>query len=724
MPFASHPRVSSFSPCYGLPHAHRHHERKPDTPAGLPRAFRSARCVPQETGSRALLRRERTRAHRSPNDTVWPAALAILLVANLATPAAGAVLSRAFHSDGDDDVRGPRFQSFNPGHMPDAQPSEVEAPISSAHDDVIIRPVEHASSFKTEYTFEEFVRAVSTASAPFHHLGESMGEAYEVLSGSTVSPGLRESVRKGADALDFATGWVPQVRLTRLPGDLASVVSDELEGKSYDPEKLIGLLQFGDPRSLGSGPQAHADSAHPIPASSARRPAEKSWLALHFDALRPEPEARDVSLQARPPARGQSGAGPRETHPGQATHPALKSAGGRANDPASASRPHIVGEHEHLQGYAQTLTADQLPSDALPRVVVVNAQHFLRGEAGFYRVQKGLSADHWLVDAPRGSESRAQVPVTYDAGTGKWQAHAPLRLCGGGCGASRLDYVQDSIAGSLEDIYSAIRHVPDEGAQEAIQNAFVELSELHLRRTNRADLRPIRDNSIVNHRAVLRNAMNGRVDPHAPLIKQQRDASTITAIYYEWNVTAEAFCQENAEILFHALLQNGISKNQIRMITIKPKNRPPHVMVLYTESEHFIELMDRSTPQPPNPGYRDGINHELFREAAYLTRQSTVLLDPWSTTKAISFASTTSRIDAGRVINRALIDIGHLPGNEYTVSVTRPLGAHRVNARGRGNSLNSEGTSSQSATSTMSRGGSLASGDTLPSQLEEDEAEV
>ena len=210
--------------------------------------------------------------------------------------------------------------------------------------------------------------------------------------------------------------------------------------------------------------------------------------------------------------------------------------------------------------------------------------------------------------------------------------------------------------------------------------------------------------------------MSKEIDPTLPLPKQQRIAADITSTHYEWNSAAEAFCQENAEILFHRLLTNGVPKDDIRMITFKPQNRPPHVMVIYTESEHFIQLMDRSTPNQPNPRFRDGISQEFFREAAYLTRHSTLLLDPWSTTKAISFAGATSRYDAGRLINRALIDIGHMPGNPYTVSLTRPLGIHRPTLKG-SVELASSGTSSgQSASASASQDSSWTSLETALSQ--------
>lgn len=702
MPIASHHHVTRHSPCYGLPHPLRHQESATNATAGFPRTFRNARCVPSEIGSRTLLHPRHMDTGRAPRNTIWPAALAIMLVSNLAASASSDVSRSAFHGEDNNEATGPHSRAFNPGPQ-----LAVEVPLSSMPDDVIVRPVQRASPIKSEYTFQEFLKAVSKTSAPFQHLGEAMGDAYEILSGQTVGPDVRDGVQNGADALDVATGLLPQVRLARLPGDLAGIVSDELEGKGFDSEKLVGILQFADPRTLGSDPLHPAGSRVPIHSPPVPLPEESTQTAHHSDPLRPEP------------SRVRSGA--HESIDAANAQDVPPPASGRVGGPAWAPPPRIVGEQEHLQGYAQILSADRLPAAEPSRVVLVDGHHYLRGEAGYYQAQPGLSADHWLVEAPKGSDRRAQVPVTYDESTGEWHAHAPLRLCGGGCASSKVDHPYDSVVDSVEDVASTIQHIPDQTTRQAIPEALFALGELSLRRSNRADLRALRDNSIINHRAALRASMRENIDPNLPLIKQQCIASEITAMYYSWNPAAEAFCQENSEILFFNLRRNGLSRSQLRMITIKPKNRPPHVMVIYSDSKQFIELMDRSTPQPPNVRHPDGLSHELFREAVYLTRQSTVLLDPWSTTKAISFASATSPIDAGRLINQALIDIGHTPGHPYTVSVTRPLGIHRVTVRDRGNSLNSDSASSQSAASTTSQGGSPTPGDALPSLLEDAE---
>ena len=619
-----------------------------------------------------------------------------MLVANLVPPASGAVPKRDLAPDRSAEV------SANIDTAIDAEALALaNTTTRTEFDDVDIRPVDHPL-IKSDYTFHDFLKAVAAARAPFRYLGESVGDAYEILSGEEVDPQVRQRVRQGGEALDLATDLLPVVPLLRLPGDLADIACDELEGKSLDPEKIAGFLQYADPRLMGSAPPLRGDSSAPVPAPSAPRPIIKSVQTRHANAIPAEAMADGGAANAIQPGwlgdAHDEGEGIDAAEAGDAARFAAAPLADAANAPALASQPEIVDEDEYLQGYEQRLPADHLPDGEPARVVLVKGQHYLRGEAGYYQARRGLSDDHWLIDAPQGAERRAQVPVTVDASTGQWHAHAPLRLCGGGCGSSHHEYPPDSIATSFEDISHAIHHVPDETSQEAIQLAFAELSELHLLRTNRADLKPIRDNSIVGHRMALRGSMSKEIDPTLPLPKQQRLAAEITSMYYELNASAEAFCQENAEILFHRLLENGVSKDEIRMITFKPQNRPPHVMVIYTESEHFIQLLDRSTPNPPHPQYRDGISREFFREAAYLTRHSTLLLDPWSTTKAISFSGATSRYEAGRIINRALLDIGHLPGTPYTVSLTHPLGFLRPSPKGSAGRL-SLGSSESSGSS-------------------------
>jgi hypothetical protein len=129
------------------------------------------------------------------------------------------------------------------------------------------------------------------------------------------------------------------------------------------------------------------------------------------------------------------------------------------------------------------------------------------------------------------------------------------------------------------------------------------------------------------------------------------------------------------------------------MITITPHQRSPHVLVLYTEAHDFITLLDLATPQPPVINHRDGISGVTFGGFVYMNKQETVLLDPWSTTKAIEFSRAGNELDVIQTLDDALSEIGHQSGQPYTVSVTRPFGVRVFGARQRSvSSLESSGS--------------------------------
>lgn len=321
--------------------------------------------------------------------------------------------------------------------------------------------------------------------------------------------------------------------------------------------------------------------------------------------------------------------------------------------------------------------------------MLINGIRYLSGDAGYYRATRGRSDDHLLIDAPR--HDKAQVPVTFDIVTGQWQAHEPLRLCGGGCRGSK-EMSTDSIAGTYSEIERAISHLHDENIQMAILYGMGELADMHLVRSNRPGMTGIRDNSIAAHRTALRDAMK-HIDRWAPLVTQQRQAAAVTSRHYYWNHYGEAFCHENAEVLFHQLLQKGVPEDRIRMITVTPQHRAPHVLVLYTEAHDFISLLDLVTPQPPVINRRDGISGVTFGGFIYMNRKSTILLDPWSTTKAIEFSGAGNELDVIQTLDDAFSEIGHRSGHPYTVSVTRPFGVRIFGARQRSiSSLGSSGS--------------------------------
>ncbi|WP_150575261.1 hypothetical protein [Pandoraea aquatica] len=539
-------------------------------------------------------------------------------------------------------------------------------------DDVQRAPAPH-SAIKSDYSMPELMRAFGASSAPFQNLAQVINEMNVLVAGEELDRETLETVKDVGAFIDMVTALIPSVQSARLGGHVAEAAADASEGKPTNAERIGALIQMSDPRALGvSVPmQAGEPSADLVP--SAWVPAERP--ASGHDVL--DVEHTNNGINVEPKAEGDAISAAPAAAPANALEPP------RSGHPASLSEHRIDGESDHLRGYEQALPPGAHPDTSHPQLFVIDARHYLGGEVGFYRLSASPQANHWLVDAPRGT--RAQVPVTYDPETGRWQAQAPLRLCGGGCGPSR-ESTPDSVAMSQNQIADAIRHIPDRDVRDSIQLAYRDLSQLHLMRTNREDLRPLRDNSIVEHRQILVPQLM-RLDPYATLFEQQREAAEITAIHYDayidtgvYDLSPEAFCQENAEILFHYLLARGVPSHHIRIMTVQPKSQPAHVMVIYTESDHFIDLLDLSTPQPPIEGSVDGISSERFTAALFLTRDSTVLLDPWSRVKASSFADTDSIEELMTDLDMALADTGHRSGKPFRVALTRPYPAPRDRA--------------------------------------------
>ncbi|WP_174995452.1 hypothetical protein [Pandoraea horticolens] len=558
---------------------------------------------------------------------------------------------------------------------------------------------------KSNYTFQEFLRAVAAASAPFRNLGRMVGDAYEAMSGDEADPSAIATAQRVGSVVDAATGLIPNVQITRLPGRVADVGADALDGKPPQSSKITDLLQFGDPRSFGGQVPAPQDSPSGQPVVFRRVPVLEAAPADGIDA-------GQLPVDGNPPAVPPEAASPNDDDPLGPRGSAADT--GSVDDIDALDAPddadstlRIEGEREYLQGYEQTLPSAQVTTGSRRQLVAIEGRRYLAGRSGYYHVTPGQSANQWLINAPRGT--RAQVPVTYDAQTQTWRADPPLRLCGGGCGPSRASS-PDSVDVSKNGVAEATLHIANLDVRNAIQQAYGDLAHLHLMRTNREDLRSLRDNSIVEHRRILVPQLM-RIDPHSTLFEQQREAALITAIHYDnyvdnslLDLSPEAFCQENAEILFHYLLARGIPGNNIRMITVRSQGRPPHVMVLYTESDPFIDMLDLTTPQPPILGHDDGISGDVFASALFLSRDSTVLLDPWSRVKASSFPWTNDVDEVRRVLDIALADTARIPGSPYTVSLTRPYPAPRER------SVSSSGSSTSARSQSSSAGDSIGSG--------------
>lgn len=647
MALSSHRRAIRCAPSYAPPRLDTRGTRNPHLTHQFPRRFRAARVgrrnltfdAPSRDAAAAIPPLARTQ--RPTAVCAASTIFAVALVANLAaasaraTPAVPAGIDRpALGERASDDVLPARANAF--GHI-----------------DIDVAPI-HAPVIKTDYPVSDVLRALASADAPFRNLGKTLGDAYAVLSGNDVAPRTRQTIMQVGAFMDLATGLVPAVQRMRVGAQVADVSADAVEHNHVDTDGITGIVQVADPRAMSAGASRQTGrGALPAPHRVAARP----------DAL---PDSRSDVVRAAPAERRDAVGATRDARPHVGNTPGV-----------DADTPfRIAGEHEHLSGYAQALPPGVAPGTPRQRLILAAGRYYLAGEAGYYHATRGRSADHWLVEAPRGADRRAPVPVHYDADTGQWRAEAPLRLCGGGCAPSR-EATPDSIALDHDRVASALAHLPDENIREGIQRAFADLSLLHLTRSNRPDLHMMRDNSIVDHRAALRAAMK-HIKPGASLVRQQQAASLITAMHYYWHPDAEAFCQENAEILFHYLLVNDVPIDRIRMITIQPKNRPPHVLVLYTESETLIPLLDAATPQPPVGARPDGIRDGVFAREIYESRDTTLLLDPWSHARATSFFHANHAISLVETLDAAFVDIGHRPGSDYTVSITRPLGTPRA----------------------------------------------
>lgn len=706
MPYSSHCRVIASVPRYGLRASEPSSRTRGAPRNSLAKTFQHAHaaCAAQ-TRRAGRTPTSRSAAHQVAPVTrgAWPAALAILFVANLMTPARSAVprgssMHKSPRTDAGSEV-GPfelsadgRLRDFPlPGHAPDV---------------VAVQPVQ-THAIKSNYTLSEFLHAIAASSEPFRNTGESLIQMYTLTTGEEVNLDTRKSINQWTAALDLATGLVPEVGMTRLPGDAVGIAADQMEGRPVDADRLIDMVLASDVRSraIDEATRKSPDTPAMLEAKRIQVPQRKAAA----DASRSPTVARPNAI-ARRRNEAQIDA-ERERH-ATALEEDMMLAATSSDGASSRNTPHLLrewhieGEEQHLDGYVHSLEPDKLPADPQRRIVMIDGRHYLRGATGYYRAARGQSLDHWLVSAPPGSGHAALVPVHFDVATGRWHAEAPLRLCGGGCGPSR-EGTPDSILLDRDKVRDAVAHLHNEGSRDAIIFSFDDLAALHLSRNNRQDLRAARDfwvppeHSITKQRLALRASMK-RIKRTHPLLKQQEEAALITATHYYWNAHAEAYCQENAEILFHYLLNNGIPREHLRMITVKPKNRPAHVLVLYTESERLIGLLEEATPHPPPDAGQDGVIDSLFAWEAYLARDSTILLDPWSRSRATSFAHAAHTIEMVDTLDNAFAEIGHRPGSMYWVSITRPLESRRLSA----GSLVSAGSSGSSGKSRGSFSGS------------------
>lgn len=295
MPYASHRRASTPLPHYGLPHAAQRQSAHSCSSSGMAHAFRRARtgCAspPRPCASSAA---SRTQTPRQSN-VIWSAAFALLVVANLSSPTRSAVPKRIIFRD--DDVASTQRTSEvgNGAHLHHLPMAHVGA------DGVAIKPVT-SERIKSTYSLAEFLEAIATSSHPFRNAGDSLRQMYAIITGEAVHSDTRKSIDQWTDAFDMATGMIPDVGLTRIPGEIAEIASDGLEGRVPKTEQIGGFVQSADPRNYGSRGivRAEPDLSH-----LRRNPASARRSRRRSDSKRVrgcQPDAPD-SIQSRRPAR-------------------------------------------------------------------------------------------------------------------------------------------------------------------------------------------------------------------------------------------------------------------------------------------------------------------------------------------------------------------------------------------------------------------------------------
>ncbi|VVD89653.1 hypothetical protein PAQ31011_01558 [Pandoraea aquatica] len=302
MPYALHHSPRHFTPHYGLSPARQHRESSSGASDGFHVTFRRARYARRaghHTHDVPQTHRASKVAQRAPG--IWPTAFAVLFVANLVSPAAGAIPRRNLVSDANADHSFLSQRASGPAFAPQIEASENG---TSTPDDVDIRLVDR-TYIKTAYTLLDLLRIVAASRSPFEEFGASLGEAYEVFADESVAPETRKSVTRGGKVLDLSTSLIPQVRLSRVPGDISYVAAQQIEGKPTVGDDMVMLMRVLDPRAWQGDPQTEvvvprvaasdAETLHtPIqpkpragqgPVQVIRRPAPSEMHALDVDGL-------------------------------------------------------------------------------------------------------------------------------------------------------------------------------------------------------------------------------------------------------------------------------------------------------------------------------------------------------------------------------------------------------------------------------------------------------
>lgn len=510
-----------------------------------------------------------------------------------------------------------------------------------APDDVAIQRVD-GIMLETDISLAGILRVLGDATHPFEKLGQFICDTWEITNGETLSNAQRDSIRKRMAVIDSATELAPPVTALRLASSLSTQLANLIDGKTLTPNDMIDALMRANAwlRAAAGGSTIDASA---------------------------QGDAHDTSQDVVPIER-------------RRVVDAIQPATGPARDSVFAAHRDgmpIVDEDRFLRPYRYDVGAWPPPSQTrTPGILMTQTgQTVVHGEDGFYRVHRHGMGD-WRIHAA--GDRLSEVPLSWDDSLHQWQAHEPLRLRGGGGGSSKHSTKTRSTASgamlledSISDRDQVLTMIHDRSVRQAVDYALDATGDMRLRRTNREENRHLRDNSIVKTRQILESGFR-HIDPAATLEEQQQIAAEVTLNYYRDHPGSEAFCHENAEILFGNMIDFGVPPERIRMITMSPSTRLGHVAVLYSESPVIFAFLRAATPYQASRMRLDGLPAPVFAELIFESRDTTVLLDPWSANKIVSFKNAATSHDILDLIAPNLQEAGIQQHRHYQVTLSRP----------------------------------------------------
>lgn len=547
-------------------------------------------------------------------------------------------------------ARGNKPHNVSKRRVPPAMNPAIDATAAPpSRDDVRAEWIGGNVSINRNYSASRVLRILGSSRRPFASLAEVADDLHFAAHGK----GLPSRQKKMADIagqwVDVATSLHPRIMLSRnLAGGMASL-ADMLDGKPFTAEQTNAALLALDLRAIGRP-------------SYQRVEASADLAPLREPASVPEP----------PDMR--QGALPTETRP-------------------------IIDEH-WLREHVATPT-ESLPAPNAEGLIHHGGKTWIKGDGGYYQVHRS-ARNGWSVYTRGGLHD---VPVQFEPATAQWRAYPKLSLNGGGGATSKQMRAAPPESGGTASGRRASNEPASDGAASGrtasnrlapppselmpkdsmdgfrivtssfpllaarpqlagrIRRAFRNLGKLSLLRSNRPDRRHMTDYSIFEARNSIVEELesSGRT---SSLESRQESAARITTNYYEAHRGSEAYCQENSEILFQYLLDEGVSRKRLSMITFTDSDSG-HVAVLYTKHMSAFKGMISEDKQA-------FLSEADFANTVFEQRATTLLLNPWGRAKLLGFEHAETPQDVVNTIDMATGEAGILSRFGYRVRATLP----------------------------------------------------